>query len=97
MREYKTHKIEVHVAGICIHENKVLIAKRSPERKLYPELWEYSGGQVEAGENFEEAVIRQMKEEFGIIVKPVKVIGTYEISNPASEQKKIPGIRFICD
>ena len=96
MREVISHKIEVHVAGICIHDNKVLIAKRSPNRKLYPSLWECGGGQVEAGESFEEAVIRQIREEFSAIVKPIKVLGTYEISKADLEQKKIPGIKFVC-
>ncbi len=96
MREEKIHKIEVHVAGICFMDDKVLIAKRAATRELYPGLWACGGGQVETGENFEEAVKRQLKEELGVIIEPIASFGTYEILTPDSEQKKIPGLRFAC-
>ena len=96
MREEKIHKIEVHVSGVCFKEDKVLIAKRSSRRKLYPNFWECGGGQIESGENFIEAVKRQLEQELGIIVEPIRIFKTYEILTPNSEQKKIPGVRFIC-
>lgn len=97
MREEKIREIEVHVAGFCFSGDKVLVLKRSPSRKLYPNLWECGGGAVRPGENFEEAAIRQMKEEAGVIVKPLNAFKTYEIPMPDSEQKKIPGLRFVCE
>lgn len=100
MRETKQHCIEVHVAGICLRETdydiEVLIAKRREIKELYPGKWECGGGQVKAGENFEEAIRRKMKEELGVIVKRVLVFGTYEIQTPNLPQKKIPGIKFVC-
>jgi 8-oxo-dGTP diphosphatase len=100
MRETKQHKIEVHVAGICLRETdydiEVLIAKRRENKELYPEKWECGGGQVKEGENFEEAVKRKMKEELGVIVEKVLVFGTYEIKTSQLAQKKIPGIKFVC-
>ena len=100
MREVKKHKIEVHVAGICLRETdydiEVLIAKRSENKELYPGKWECGGGQVKSGENFEEAIKRKMREELGVLVNRVVVFGTYEIKAPNLEQKKIPGIKFVC-
>jgi 8-oxo-dGTP pyrophosphatase MutT (NUDIX family) len=100
MREKKQHKIEVHVAGICLRETdydiEVLIAKRNPKKELFPEKWECGGGQVRTGENFEEAIKRKMEEELGVVVNKVVVFGTYEINVPSLEQKKIPGVKFIC-
>lgn len=99
-REEKIHKIEVHVAGICFRENEsdieVLVAKRQSNRKLYPGKWECGGGQVHVGEDFEEAVKRQMKSELGVIVSRVLVFGQYFIEVPDIEQKKIPGVKFVC-
>lgn len=99
-REEKQQKIEVHVAGICFRETErdiqVLIAKRQPNRKLYPGKWECGGGQVNAGEDFVSAVKRQMREELGVIVEKVIVTGTYKIDTPELEQKMIPGIKFVC-
>ncbi|MFZ3077981.1 MAG: NUDIX domain-containing protein [Candidatus Aenigmatarchaeota archaeon] len=96
MREDSIHKIEVHVAGFCFDGNKVLVLKRSPSRKIYPNLWECGGGAVWPGENFEEALKREMKDEAGVIVKPVMSLKTYQIIVSDSEQKNIPGLRFVC-
>lgn len=99
-REDKRYLIEVHVAGICFRFNnsqaEVLIAKRSSKKEIFPELWECGGGQVSYNENFEEAIVREMKEELGIIVKDIIPFTVYEIFMPDYEQKKIPGVRFYC-
>ena len=96
MREENQYKIEVHVAGICFKDNQVLVVKRSSKRKIYPNLWECGGGQVNPGENFVDAVKRQLQEELGVIATPLKVLGIYQILTPDLEQKKIPGVKFIC-
>jgi 8-oxo-dGTP diphosphatase len=93
MREDGTQRLEVHVAGVCFDHDKVLILKRSNSRSLYPGLWECGGGQVNCGENFQEAVIRQLREEAGIMVKPLEAFKTYEI---IIKDGKIPGLRFAC-
>jgi len=99
-REDKRHLIEVCVTGICFRETEkdieVLIAKRTDKRELYPSKWECGGGQVYAGENFEEAIKRQMADELGVMVNKMVIFGTYEIQTPQLEQKKIPGIIFVC-
>jgi 8-oxo-dGTP pyrophosphatase MutT (NUDIX family) len=99
-REEKIYRLEVHVAGIYLREKQkrleVLIAKRLPTRELYPEKWECGGGQVKPGESFEEAIKRQLFEEFGLLVKVVQPIGTYEIITGSEKQAKIPGVKFLC-
>ncbi|MCI9063254.1 MAG: NUDIX domain-containing protein [Clostridia bacterium] len=48
-------------------KNQVLLQKRSPNKKLWPNMWDITGGgHVLAGEFGFEAVIREMKEELGI-------------------------------
>ena len=99
MREDHRELIEAHVAGICFRESEgrvsVLIAKRGAKRSLYPGLWECGGGQVNAGENFDEAIIRQIREEFGISADRAFPFKTYEIAVPDLPQKRIPGIVFV--
>ena len=100
MREDNRELIETHVAGICFRQTdagiRVLIAKRQPTRKLYPGIWECGGGQVRSGENFDEAVRRQMREEFGIAIGDAVPFSTYEIAVPDLPQRKILGIKFVC-
>jgi 8-oxo-dGTP diphosphatase len=48
-------------------DDRVLIAQR-PAGKPMAGLWEFPGGKVEAGERPEQTLIRELKEELGIIV-----------------------------
>ena len=99
-------EIEAHVSGVCFSGDLVLVAKRAQNREIYPNLWECGGGQVRPGENFEEAVLRQLEEELGVKAKVIAPFKAYEIlpkgekghnRNELSGIKaKIPGIRFIC-
>jgi 8-oxo-dGTP diphosphatase len=49
-------------------DGRVLIAQR-PEGKAMAGLWEFPGGKVEAGEQPEQSLIRELREELGITVK----------------------------
>ena len=49
-------------------DGRVLIAQR-PQGKSMAGLWEFPGGKIEAGERPEQSLIRELKEELGIIVK----------------------------
>jgi 8-oxo-dGTP diphosphatase len=58
----------VVAAALVDDEGRVLIARR-PEGKQLAGMWEFPGGKVEAGETPENALIRELEEELGIIVK----------------------------
>ena len=58
----------VVAAALVDADGRVLIAQR-PAGKQLAGLWEFPGGKVEAGERPEEALIRELREELGIIVK----------------------------
>ena len=98
MREKNKVAIEVHVAGFVFRNNhnivELLIGKRSPKRELFPNYWECGGGQVFTHENFEMAVVRQIKEEFNVNIKVIGVVGTYEIKFKNIEQEVIPGVQL---
>ena len=49
-------------------DNRVLIAQR-PEGKTLSGLWEFPGGKLDAGERPEQALIRELYEELGIVVR----------------------------
>lgn len=49
-------------------DNRVLVTQR-PEGKALAGLWEFPGGKLEPGERPEPALIRELSEELGIVVK----------------------------
>ena len=58
----------VVAAALIDSDGRVLIAQR-PEGKQLGGLWEFPGGKVEPGETPEIALIRELEEELGIVVK----------------------------
>jgi 8-oxo-dGTP diphosphatase len=50
-------------------DGRVLVAQR-PEGRSMAGLWEFPGGKSEAGELPEQTLIRELREELGITVKP---------------------------
>jgi len=98
IREDRQVGFEVHVAGVCVRPAndhwEVLIAQRTDDRHLYPGQWECGGGRVNDGESFNDAVKRQIFEEFRIDVEPFDLLETYEIF--VHGKKRIAGLRFLC-
>jgi len=56
-------------------DNKILLVKRGTP--VFRGYWALPGGKVEPKETVEEAVIREVKEETGLIVSIIKKIGEY--------------------
>ena len=77
---------EYHIVITGIIQNsrsQILITRRNKNKKVYPGLWECTGGSVKAEESSIEAVIREINEEIGVELKPTegKLLGTIQRSN----------------
>ena len=48
---------------------KILVSKRSMNKKYFPGFWEVIGGNLEFGEDFSDCVIREVKEEINCSIK----------------------------
>ena len=58
------------VRGIIKNDNdEILIVKRHPKSRTDPEMWELPGGKVEKGEDFDVALVREIKEETALDAK----------------------------
>jgi mutator protein MutT len=59
-------------------EGRVLLIRRSAESKNNAGLWEMPGGKIDHGESFDEALIREIKEETGLDVEITETLGFAE-------------------
>jgi mutator protein MutT len=71
------------VNALFVREGTILLSRRSPHRKTYPNQWSFPGGHVEKDETPEEALIRESREEVGVVPIRYKSLGS--INDPNSE------------
>ena len=69
-------------AGILIQDLKILLAKRSSNQTFYPNVWDLPGGHLEAGESPQTALVRELKEELGIVATAYESLGTFDEVTP---------------
>lgn len=73
------------VVGIWIVNNngQILLTRRHQNKETYPNLWENTGGCVQAGESSIEGALREIAEETGIIVaaNELRLLGTIKGSH----------------
>ena len=69
----KLHIVSV-VAVIRNNEGKYLVLKRSDREIAYPGMYTFPGGKVEDNETVEETLIKEIKEEANLDLKPGKIL-----------------------
>ncbi|WP_042707204.1 NUDIX domain-containing protein [Methanobrevibacter wolinii] len=77
------------VRGIAKKNEKILVLKRHPKSKTFPNQWEFPGGKAEHTEYFDETLRREFKEETNLKVEPCKFYEAIE-----DEQAKIITIQI---
>ena len=74
--------MKICAAGILIKDNRILLGKRSSDRKFYPDVWDLIGGHCEGNETPEQTLSRELNEEIG--VTPTKIIPIAVLQDPES-------------
>jgi 8-oxo-dGTP diphosphatase len=57
----------ITVGGLLFHGDQILLGKRSATRAYYPGAWDAPGGHSKEGEAPEQTLVRELKEELGVI------------------------------
>ncbi|MBK1813241.1 NUDIX domain-containing protein [Clostridium sp. YIM B02505] len=83
--------------GVVTNEKEEVLLIRNPRKG-----WEYPGGIIESGETVPQGLIREIKEETGVVVEIINVIGIYSNTkkkkgyNGVEEVPTIVNIDFVC-
>lgn len=74
------HPVPAVNAAILNSEGQILLTRRSPVVRE-PGKWCLPGGHLDGGETWEAAMVREVKEEVGLVVTRSRLLGVY--SDPA--------------
>ncbi|MEO9468811.1 8-oxo-dGTP diphosphatase MutT [Parasphingorhabdus sp.] len=85
----------VVAAALRNADGEILVQKR-PHGKAMAGLWEFPGGKVDAGENPEAALIRELEEELGIVVSATALKPLTFASEPL-DSKHLLLLLYGCD
>lgn len=65
-----TDYIGVGVGGVAVDaQGRVFLAKRGPNAVNECGLWEFPGGTLEYGERLKDALVREFREEYGVVIQ----------------------------
>lgn len=80
--------IGVSISFFCHDDNgNFLLHKRSNQCRDEKGRWDFGGGQVEFGETLEEAVLREIKEEYGVNGKIEKQLPAHSLLRKENDIK----------
>ena len=77
--------------GILIENGKILLIRRVAEP--FKGMWAIPGGRIEDDETAEECLVREMEEETGLNVEPVKLTGIY--SDPKRDPRLVIAAAYL--
>ena len=87
----------VGVGAVVVHDGRVLLIRRGKEPLRG--RWVVPGGTVELGETLEEALVREVREETGLVVRPREVVTVFD--RIAREQGEVVYhyviVDYLCD
>ena len=58
--------MRICAGGLLVRRDKILLARRSENRKFYPGVWDIIGGHCERDETPVDTLIRELREEIGV-------------------------------
>lgn len=70
--------------AMLVRDGRLLLGRRSPQRRSYPDCWDVIGGHLEAGETPEQALLREVSEEVGLTPTRFRAVG--ELPEPMPER-----------
>ena len=77
-------------------EKKILALRRAEDNDYMPLKWDIPGGTVEVGETVEEALVRELKEETCIEIKPLYPIYVHSNLSQLPKRQTVQ-IVYICE
>lgn len=79
--------------AIILKDDKYLILYKSDKEDVNPNSYDIPGGRLQFGEQPEEALTREVKEEVGL---DIAILGPFEVWTFTKENFQLVGVNFLC-
>lgn len=70
--------------AVLVRDRRLLLGRRAPHRRAYPDCWDVIGGHLEPGETLAQALVREVREEIGLT--PTRFRPAGELAEPYPER-----------
>lgn len=64
------------VGALLVRDGRILLGRRAHDRAWLPDAWDMPGGHIEAGEDQDDALRRELREELGIDPEGFRYLAT---------------------
>lgn len=88
------NEVKVAVKGVLVKGDRMLVVQRSYKDQTGAGTWENVGGVMEFGETFEQALVREFKEEVGLSVEVERLL--YAVTFLTRPTRQIILLTFFC-
>ena len=75
----------LHVALALVSSQHGWLISRRASGRIFAGLWEFPGGKLAPGETPQQAAVREVQEETGLVVAPVAVVGVLRTAHGGRE------------
>lgn len=97
LQNVHTSKNIVAPLSLIVKDGKIMSTLRNdPHNPEYHQKWEFPGGALEMGENLEENLIRETKEETGYDVEVVSLLDYLHIEDRPDKNYQVCLIPYLC-
>ncbi|MEM9215923.1 MAG: NUDIX domain-containing protein [Cyanobacteria bacterium P01_F01_bin.150] len=90
----KPQRTRVAAYGLVTHTNQILLCKISPILPRWVGQWTLPGGGIDFGEDPQDAMVREVEEETGLIVVP-QTVATIHSLYADDPHEEFHGIRIL--
>ncbi|HMR29403.1 MAG TPA: NUDIX hydrolase [Geminicoccaceae bacterium] len=85
------------VCAALVRDGLILLARRAPGRRVYPDCWDLLGGHVEPGETLAQAMVREVQEEAGITPTRFRMVHALPEPDPARNGAALYHVFVVTD
>lgn len=82
-----SQQIRIAAYGVLIRDAKIVLCRLSPHVSKSAGRWTLPGGGIDFGESPEEAVVREFKEETGLVVKAGSLLAVNSVCDVVGERE----------